>query len=293
MKKVFIFCFGIALINKVAAQDSLSINTTTTVPQISTNDKKLNEAVSLYPYKTSWKRDAPVVVAGIGLSYLGVTIIQNKKDLTLSELATKTKDKVPFFDRGNVGFYNDKINEDSYIPFHASFAMPVVMLLLNKNERRNASSILVMYLESLSITGTLFTFTAGLIDRPRPLVFSPSNAPDDKRILAKNQRSFYAGHTAASATGTFFAAKIFSDLNPDSKLKPVVWTVAAAIPAVVGYMRYKSGYHFLSDNLLGYVLGAASGILIPEWHKSKLHKNVSFVPQIGKYNGFSFVYKLK
>jgi hypothetical protein len=293
MKKVFILCFGIVLIKQVEGQDSTVNTSLNTDQQVSMNDKKLKEGASLYPYKTSWKKDAPIVVGGIGLSYLGVTLIQNKKDLTLSELATKTKDKVPFFDRGNVGFYSDKINKDSYVPFYASFAMPAVILLLNKNERRNASSIFVMYLESLSITGTLFTFTAGLIDRPRPMVFGPSNAPDDKRILAKNQRSFYAGHTAASATGTFFAAKVFSDLNPDSKLKPVVWTVAAAIPAVVGYMRYKSGYHFLSDNLLGYALGAASGILIPEWHKTKAYKNVSFVPQIGKYNGFSFIYKIK
>jgi membrane-associated phospholipid phosphatase len=74
----------------------------------------------------------------------------------------------------------------------------------------------------------------------------------------------------------------------------LVWVVAAAIPAAVGYMRYQAGMHFLSDNLLGYALGAASGILIPQWHKSKRHNNVSFSPLIGKdYKGVSFVYNIK
>ena len=303
MKKVFILFISLFVLKGIKAQDSSTvINRDTANLQVQTftqtNELTSREGRSLYPYKTSFRKDAPVVIAGIGLSVLGLKLIQNKDNLTDAELATKTYDKVPGFDRGNAGYYDDKINDDSYLPFHASFAMPVVMLLLNKNERRNASSILVMYLESLSITSALFTLTAGTIHRPRPLVFTgengTSNASNEIRKKANNQRSFYAGHTAASATGTFFAAKVFHDLNPDSKLKPFIWGIAAAVPAVVGYMRYKSGYHFLSDNILGYLLGAASGILIPEWHKSGGHKNVSFVPHIGNgYKGVSFVYNLK
>lgn len=298
MKKVFILLFiSVFILKGINAQDSVTVAGQDTLNTVQVNmvsqNNETKEAVSLYPYKTSFRRDAPVIIAGVGLSVLGLKLINNKKDLTDAELATKTRDKIPSFDRGNAGYYDDKINDDSYLPFHASFAMPVVMLLLNKNERRNASSILVMYIESLSITSALFTLTAGTLHRPRPLVYG-TIASVERRKDAKNQRSFYAGHTAASATGTFFAAKVFHDLNPDSKLKPFVWGIAAAIPAVVGYMRYKSGYHFLSDNILGYVLGAASGILIPEWHKSGGHKNISFAPQIGRnYKGVSFVYNIK
>lgn len=293
MKKVSIFLISLFILKNSNAQDSVNVVTQDSISTIQVNTVQKEEAYDKYPYKTSFRKDAPVITAGIGLSVLGLKLIGEKKDLTQAELLTKTKDKIPSFDRGNAGYYDDKINDDSYLPFHASFAMPVVMLLLNKNERRNASSILVMYIESLSITSALFTLAAGTIHRPRPLVYEGSTAPDDKRRDAKNQRSFYAGHTAASATGTFFAAKVFHDLNPDSKLRPFVWAIAAAIPATAGYMRYKSGYHFLSDNILGYLLGAASGILIPEWHK-KGHKNLSFIPQIGNgYKGMSFVYNIK
>lgn len=301
MKKVFILFFSLFIIINLNAQDSANVGNRESIKAVNQDtlpDLKLSAASHFienpkYPYRTSFKSDAPVIGVGVGLSFLGFTLIKNKKDLTLTELATKTKDKIPSFDRGNAGYYSDKINKDSYVPFYAAFAMPVAMLFLNQNERRNASSIVVMYVESLSVTSALFTLAAGGIERSRPLVYG-TIAPTSERVKARNQRSFYAGHTASAATGAFFAAKVFSDLNPDSKAKFFVWAVAAAVPAAVGYMRYKSGFHFLSDNILGYVLGAASGILIPEWHKSKSHKNLSFVPQIGRdFKGLSFVYNIK
>jgi len=296
MKQIFILFVTLTLCKNTIAQDSTIISTQTV--SVDANVSRTEEPVNKYPYKTSFRKDAPIIAAGLGLTLLGVKLINDKDSLTNAELATRTIDKIPSFDRGNAGFYSDKINDDSYLPFYASFAMPIVMVLINGNERRNALPILTMYLESLSITGALFTLSAGTIHRSRPLVYTNSNGTSEasprERRKSNSQRSFFAGHTASSATGTFFAAKVFSDTNPNSPLKPFVWGVAAAVPAVVGYMRYKSGHHFLSDNLLGYVIGAASGILIPEWHKSGGHKNISFTPQIGKdYRGFSFTYNMK
>lgn len=281
MKYLFLIFLGLtSALNVVTAQD------TTVLPS---EDQSLNTS----PYKTSFKKDFPVIVAGVGLTYWGNTIIKNKNPLTLSELATKTRDKVPFFDRGNAGNYSENLNKASYIPMLGSFPLPLIMMLANKNERRNASQILVMYLEAEAITGALYTMVNGTTNRPRPLVYG-TKAPTDERLSKNNQRSFYAGHTASSATATFFAAKVFSDLNPGSKAKPYVWAVAAIIPAVVGYMRYQAGFHFLSDNILGYGIGAATGILIPQWHKTKASKNISMLPFVSKdYKGFSLVYNFK
>ena len=294
MKRIYIMIIGIlSLFNTTAQSYNDKEGKDSLDKSLSNSELHHDDNFSIHPYSTSFKYDAPVIVAGLGLTYLGNSLIKNEKPLTLSELANKTKDKVPFFDRGNAGYYSDKINKDSYIPMLGSYAIPLVMLVINKNERKNASDILVMYVESMSITSALFTMAAGTIHRPRPLVYG-TIASNDERMNKNNQRSFFAGHTASTASATFFAAKIFQDLNPDSKAKFLVWTLAAALPAAVGYMRYKSGFHFLSDNLVGYAIGAASGILIPQWHKNKTHKNLSFTPQIGKdYKGISFVYNVK
>jgi membrane-associated phospholipid phosphatase len=144
----------------------------------------------------------------------------------------------------------------------------------------------------------LFTLSAGAIHRSRPYVYRDENnivTTDEKRRRDKDsQRSFFAGHTAASAGASFFAAKVFHDMNPDSKLKPVVWGVAAALPAITGYYRYKGGMHFLSDNLLGYAIGAGVGIMVPELHKSKRLQNLDMTPEIGpNYKGVSLTYHIK
>ena len=65
------------------------------------------------------------------------------------------------------------------------------------------------------------------------------------------------------ATFSFFTAKVFSDTNPNSKLRPWVWSSAALLPAVTGYLRVKGGKHFPTDVIVGYAVGAAIGILVP------------------------------
>jgi membrane-associated phospholipid phosphatase len=149
----------------------------------------------------------------------------------------------------------------------------------------------------MAVTGTLFTMATGNIYRSRPYVYRSGpyvpgrNADDSRRRENDSQRSFYAGHTAATAAATFFAAKAFQDYNPDSKLKPVMWAVAAITPAIVAYGRYKAGMHFLSDNILGYALGAGAGILIPQFHKTKASRNMSIAPEVGNgYKGLAINY---
>ena len=99
MKKVYIILIALIIFHNANAQDTIkvSMDSITDIKFNTTNQSR--EAISGYPYKTSFKKDAPVIVLGFGLTYWGNTLIKNKKPLTLSELATKTKDKIPFFDK--------------------------------------------------------------------------------------------------------------------------------------------------------------------------------------------------
>lgn len=248
------------------------------------------------PYHTTFVKDGAIIVGGIGLTALGVSLINNKQDITNSELTTKTRSSVPFFDRGNVGFYSLKADNDSYIPFQASFGMPVLMALINKNERQKFGQLMVLYTETMAITGAVFTMTTGNVYRSRPYVYNTTNptvVTDGFKRDKNSQRAFFAGHTAATAAATFFMAKAFADFNPDSKAKPYVWAFAAAVPAVVGYLRYKAGMHFLSDNVLGYAVGMGAGILVPQLHKIKGMRSVTISPAVGIDNkGLAVTYRL-
>jgi membrane-associated phospholipid phosphatase len=255
------------------------------------HSKFKNTAVNS-PYHTSFVKDGLVITAAAGVTLLGYNLIKNKKDLTSEELATKTRSSLPFFDRGNAGYYSKQVDQDSYILFDGSYAIPVLGALLNKRERSKFGQVMVMYLETIAITGSLYTITAGLVYRSRPFVYG-DKAPLEKRLDKGAHRSFYGGHVATTAAATFFTAKVFQDFNPDSKLTPYLYTGAGALTVLMGYMRYKAGYHFLSDCVLSGIIGTATGILIPQFHKNKSLKNISLTPYYQEgAKGLSLVYRL-
>jgi membrane-associated phospholipid phosphatase len=241
------------------------------------------------PYKTSLKVDAPIIAAGMGLSYYGLTLMMDKDALTEEEVARLNKNDVNRFDRFSAGWDSESAKKISDIPFYGSFALPFALALDNKIGG-NAGQVFALYVETMAVTGSLFTMTNGNAPRTRPLIYSPDVEMSEKtRANARN--SFYAGHTAAAASATFFAAKIFHDFNPDSGARPYVWAAAAAIPATVGYLRLRAGKHFLSDNLLGYGIGAAAGILVPQLHKKTNKMNLSLMPiSSPDYNGALMTY---
>jgi hypothetical protein len=244
------------------------------------------------PYHTKFAVDGSICVAGMGLSALGLKLIQdNKHAPSAAELAAidadleAAKEDVPAFDRFAAGNFDLDAKHKSDYPFYGSFVAPM-LLLLDKDIRGKSGQVFVLYLETMAITGTVFTMTVSHVERKRPLIYN--NDPDNhERTKKHSQNSFFAGHTAASASACFFAAKIFNDFNPDCKWRPAVWGVAAAVPATVGYFRLKAGKHFLSDNIIGYVLGASTGILVPQLHKTKGMEHVSIVPVMGPYNGMA------
>ncbi|WP_010521492.1 phosphatase PAP2 family protein [Aquimarina agarivorans] len=185
------------------------------------------------------------------------------------DLAQLDKNDLWGIDRWAAGNFSESASATSDIPFYTSLALPF-LFTLNKATRHKSGQLFVMYLESLSTTAALFSITAGLVEKSRPLVYNDTGVVSrSERLENDSQRSFYSGHVAASATATFFAAQVFSDFFPDSRAKPYVWAGAALIPATVGYFRIESGKHFLTDTIIGYALGAASGILVPRLHRKK------------------------
>ena len=217
------------------------------------------------PYKTEFWKDGSWITASTALNVLGVITIQNKESLTDNDLSNLDKNDIWGINRGAVGNYSKNADELSYIPFYASFASPL-LFLLGEDERKNFGQISVMFVETMATTGAIFTITAGTVQKSRPLVYN-ENLPAEERKDSDAQRSFFAGHTAATAAATFFTAKVFQDFNPDSPAVPFVWGGAVVVPAYVGYLRTKAGKHFLTDNLIGFGIGAACGILVPEIHK--------------------------
>ena len=242
------------------------------------------------PYHTNLAVDTPFIAACLVFNGLGLYLTSHKKKITDEELAGINKNDVIPFDRFSAGNYDPTLSTLSNIPFYFSLAAPLAFVA-DKNIRNNGEQVFILYIETMAVTGTFYTMTVGLVDRKRPFVYKtddPGNEElqnDRHRKQARN--SFFSGHISATASACFFTAKVFHDFNPNSKWKPVVWAAAAAIPLSVSYLRLQAGQHFLSDCIIGYVIGSGVGILVPQLHKKGKMEGVSLAPVLGPYNGMT------
>ena len=246
-----------------------------------------NAQQSTSPYHTRFVVDAPVILGLAGGSALGLYRIQKKEGLSDAQLAALRKTDVPSFDRFSAGWYSDAAQTKSDFLCYGSIAAVPIVLALNPNARAHYGQVASLFVETMLATDAIFTNVTASFPRYRPYLYGTEGGGGRSGKIATS--SFFAGHTAHTATATFFMAKVFSDFNPDSPARPYVWGVAAVLPAAVAYYRIEAGKHFLSDNLVGYTLGATMGIVVPQLHKVTGRHGVSFAPLQGlNPNGYAY-----
>lgn len=247
-----------------------------------------SQAQSDSPYRLSLGADAVVLTGGFGLNYWGHKLHQNVQPYTLTEwnaLPTPGFWQLDEVTRQELSY--DAQRSSNYL-LYGSIGLPVLFSIMKKS-RSQLPAISLMYFETISLTMGFTSVTKSLVQRPRPYVFYTDppdpNEPVDPEETTLNREalsisksaklSFFSGHTSMSAASTFFAAKVFSDLYPESKWETPVWIGAATLPALTGYLRIQAGKHYLSDVAVGYVVGAAIGILTPHFHKKKQTQKLS------------------
>ncbi len=207
-----------------------------------------------------------LTISGIGLGLNVGTIFLNKSVAPLSEeeIFELNPLDIPKIDRWIIQNYNIQAQKSSDIALISSFVAPLTLIAAD-NARNNLGEVGLMSLETLLLNTGVTNLTKILVKRPRPYLYNPELPMEIKRKVSARY-SFYSGHTSNTAAMYFLTAKLFNDYQPDSDLKPVIWGVAALIPAYTGMQRVRGGKHFLTDVIVGYVLGAAIGILVPELH---------------------------
>lgn len=195
------------------------------------------------------------------------TLSKNISPLTDEEIFDLDKKDLLVFDRGATVQNSETASDISDIFEYGVFLAPAP-LLLSERIRAEAKELFVMYGEAFSFNVLSTQFVKYSTQRVRPYVYNESFDLGSKR--SKNaKKSFYSGHVSHTATMSIFAAKVFSDMYPDSRWKPIVWTSGFAIPIVTGYLRYKAGQHFASDVAAGLIVGSLIGYFVPELHKIK------------------------
>lgn len=237
--------------------------------------------------------DLPIIAASTAWSLYGFKEIYNKPSSSDAEILALNKANINGFDRWAAGKYSPAAEKASDVLFYGSMPLPL-LLMLDKKIRQDAGNVLLVYWETMGVTGVFYTGSAYLTDRYRPFVYNTS-VPMDERKSGNSKNSFLAGHPALVASSTFFIAKVYADYHPESKFRWVFYTAASGATLATAYLRHRAGKHFPSDLIAGTAMGTAAGILVPHFHKNKLfkkHPNLSVTPFTGESHGLRMVYRL-
>ncbi len=133
----------------------------------------------------------------------------------------------------------------------------------------------LIMLESASVAMLANQVVKFLVLRKRPY----TRADDYGTMEADDHLSFYSGHTT-----TAFALAVSGAMLYDMKggnHPGAVWTAALVMATGVGYLRIAADKHYFTDVLVGALLGAAAGYLVPKLlhQKEKEHTvNYSVMP---------------
>jgi membrane-associated phospholipid phosphatase len=221
-----------------------------------------------------------IFLVGVPATAIAAPWVSNKSALTNADFQTLDRNDINPIDRW--ALKQDPSKRGYYANLSDNVLTGIIMLpaftLFDQNIRHDWLDVALMYAETQLIVNAIYLYSPlGPIfqNRFRPIVYYDVLGASKARTTAWNRSSFYSGHVASAAAATFFTAKILCDYYPVLGWKKYfLYGAATAIPLFEGYLRMRALFHFPSDILVGFGIGALCGIVIPEIHRIKT-ENIS------------------
>lgn len=170
-----------------------------------------------------------------------------------------------------------------FVGFYPAFALPVALGAWGASRPPDgrarvarAGAWAAVGLEVVAVNTTLTDLLKLSVRRPRPYTHGEAwQAEYDAAVAAGEpvdvdaQLSFPSGHTSTAGAWTFALAHTWN-LTHDAPwyLEALPYAGAAGLTAWTGVLRVRAHVHFPTDVLVGGLLGAGVGVLVPELHRA-------------------------
>ena len=186
MKKLWIFAgFVLWTGSAIGQTDTISVDSLPG-PILENRIRELTPVGNNEVYVLKPGIDIPVTAVGMGCSLYAFTKIYSKDTSLVPQILALDKDDIPGFDRSATDHFDRKAFDVSNTLFYGSMPLPII-LLLDKKIRKDAGKVALLYLESMSVTGLLYTGSVFINDRYRPYAYNP-NVPMSKRVRGYQYR---------------------------------------------------------------------------------------------------------
>lgn len=216
-------------------------------------------------YSLSPAREVGLFSVGISFNALGYIQSRNTSVLKVEDIEKLDRNDLDGLDRTATYNYSLKAKNMSDKLLLGSLVLPAT-IMFDPNQRNQLGEKTTLLLQTYLINAGSTLLVKSLVRRTRPFVYN-ENAPLSEKLKADARMSFFSGHSSFTASSAFFTASMLTANGQNKDLAPVIWSSAAILPAVQGYLRWKAGKHFPTDIFIGYVIGAGLGYLIPKIHE--------------------------
>lgn len=247
-------------------------------------------------YKVNVKYELPAAAAGLALfSAVGMPAVVKHATISEAEVLKLNPADVNGFDRPVIfnpaSRYSNAVGRSDML-LNITLLSPA-FLAFDKKVRKDWLDLLSMYMVTHAVNNTIFLAAVSTTHRVRPLVYNPDVPMEEKTSKGKTN-SFYSGHVSNTAATTFFIVKVLTDYHHIKGWKRILLYGAAMVPpAVVGHYRLQAGRHFRTDVITGMLIGATSGILVPEFHRIGRRHKLTMQPYYSPVSsGLSFSLRL-
>ena len=235
-----------------------------------------------------------------------------KDEFTAGPFDPLTYDDIGESDRNAIGNWSPAAAGASDVLLYASFALPFVLQGIDdiawaRNRQAPGAwfwTDAVLLVETIAFAGALTNLVKWTFNRYRPYMYIPYDRPEAYAGILQGRTSdraafeealedpdsalsFWSGHTSLAFAAMFATATLLTYKHLDDHPAPLfaAWGGALAMGITVGALRVRAGKHFPSDVLVGAVIGAAVGIVVPSLHRNRRDSQIVVTPYGGSDGG--------
>lgn len=248
------------------------------IMQIAFSNISFCQQQSYKPFNIDFNREAALFGAGAVAAVTAYAILENLKPMSVEDINLLSPSNINEFDRNAIGPYTEDHLGDALL--YTSYLVPLSVVFFDAT-RKDIWEVALMYSEVLLIQSSINGIVKGTVQRVRPFVYdeqSPINVKQTKDARV----SFFSGHTSMTAALSFFTARVASEYVSNNTIRILIWSSAALLPAITSVSRVNTHWHFPTDVMTGYVIGALIGYFIPELHTTttSMSGNLSIYPSV-------------
>lgn len=224
-------------------------------------------------YRLSFEDDLSISLAALGITGLG-TFLYYRMD---TPETIKDKDKLLPWDRPQAGRYSknaDLASDFGAVLALAPFAVGGIALYNGSSNGSEFTTFTVMFAQSILIGNGINLAVRSLEVWPRPYMYAEwgEGVEQAENADAEAYGSLFSGHATTAFTVATFTDQWFRTVYPNSPYKGLVRAGAYSLATLESVLRIAAGKHYVTDVLVGALVGTGVSLGILEMHKDRNEK---------------------